>query len=68
MYQKRNDIIILDHIPIVIDKRNPFDYKEDKALKSINDWLTSSYKEEKERDLLKKYLNNQNLYIEYKKY
>jgi hypothetical protein len=54
MYQKRNDIIILDHIPIVIDKRNSFDYKEDKALKSINDWLTSSYKRRKRKGFIEK--------------
>jgi hypothetical protein len=54
MYQKINDIIILDHIPIVIDKRKPFDYKEDKSLKSINDWLTSSYKRRKRKEFIEK--------------
>ena len=59
MYQKRNDIITLDHIPIVIDKRNLFDYKEDdenldKGLKSINDWLTSSYKRRKRKGFIEK--------------
>jgi hypothetical protein len=52
MYQKRNDIIIIDHIPKLIENRVVD--KEDKALKSINVWLAFSYKRRKRKGFIEK--------------